>query len=79
MSDGKEEAKRIRYLPETEKLMRQFLKLETGTGNNSRFQRGHDFNFTFTQSQRDQVYHMMESGLSFDEAFDAVKHGTGTR
>lgn len=72
MSDGKEEAKRIRYLPETERLMRQFLKLETGLGNNSKYQRGHTFNFTFTQSQRDRVYQLMETGLSFDEAFDAV-------
>ena len=34
---SKEEARRIRYLPETERLMRQFLKLESGAGNKDAF------------------------------------------
>lgn len=34
---SKEEAKRIRYLPSTERLMRQFLKLESGLGNSDKF------------------------------------------
>lgn len=37
IDDPKSAAKKIRYLPSTERLMRQFLKLETGLGNSEAF------------------------------------------
>ena len=62
--------KYIRGLASTERLLRQFLKLETGLGKNEAYNRGHTFNFEWTQEQRDVVNKLMESGLSFEEAFD---------
>lgn len=73
--DPKAYAKYVRYLPETERLMRQFLKLESGAGNNSAYNRGYEFNFRFTQEQRDAVNALMANGLSFDEAFDEYMKG----
>ena len=63
-------AKYVRQLPSTEGLLRQFLRLETGLGNSKAYQRGHEFNFRFTQEQRDVVNKLMEYGMSFEEAFD---------
>lgn len=57
---------------EAEPLLRQFLKLETGLGHSPQYRRGWVFNFEFTQQQRDEVNRLMESGVSFDEAFDRV-------
>lgn len=65
-------AKYVRNLPSTERLLRQFLTVETGQGKNAAYNRGHDFSFKFTQEQRDAVYALMDSGKTFDEAFDAV-------
>lgn len=58
---------------EAEPLLRQFLKIETGLGNSPQYRRGWVFNFEFTQQQRDEVNRLMESGVSFDEAFDRVR------
>lgn len=69
-------AKYIRNLRSTDQLMRQFLKLESGLGNNPSYQRGHEFAFGFTQAQKDAVNELLISGMSFEEAFDKVKNGT---
>lgn len=67
-------AKYIRSLRSTEDLLRQFLKTETGLGKNAAYMRGHEFNFSFTQEQRDVVMKLMDDeGLSFEEAFDKYK------
>lgn len=66
-------AKYVRNLPSTERLLRQFLTVETGQGKNAAYARGHEFNFTFTQAERDQVFKLMEYGMSFEEAFDYWK------
>jgi len=74
--DPKAYAKYVRYLPETERLMRQFLKLESGAGNNSAYNRGYTFNFEFTQEQRDAVMKLMdEKQVTFGEAFDEYQKG----
>jgi hypothetical protein len=58
---------------EEEQQMRQFLKTETGMGNNSSYRRGYAFNFEFTDQQRAVVNKLMSDGMSFEEAFDLVK------
>ena len=56
--------------------MRQFLKLESGAGNSSAYNRGYAFNFEFTQEQRDAVMRLMdEKQVTFDEAFDEYQKG----
>ncbi len=70
--DGVSYAKYIRGLRSTDQLMRQFLKLETGLGNNSAYQRGHTFAFEFTEEQKAEVKRLMDEGMSFEEAFDRV-------
>jgi len=65
-------AKYVRQLPSTERLLRQFLTMETGQGKNAAYNRGHDFNFKFTQAQRDEAFRLMDAGKTFEEAFDAV-------
>ena len=70
MSD---EIKKLRNSREVEEGLRQFLKLESGLGNSSRFQRGWVFNFQFTDEQRGQVNALMEAGVSFEEALDRVR------
>ena len=64
--------KYIRNQRSTEDLLRQFLKLETGLGKSKAYERGHEFNFSWTQEQRDEVNKLMETGMSFEEAFDAI-------
>jgi hypothetical protein len=68
-----DDLKKLRNSREVEEGLRQFLKLESGLGNSSRFQRGWVFNFQFTDAQRAEVNAMMEAGVSFDEAFDRVR------
>jgi hypothetical protein len=73
--------KYIRGLRSTDQLMRQFLKLESGAGNSSAFQRGHVWNFEWcsedpTKAQPERVrrvQHLMRLGWAFDEAFDHVR------
>jgi hypothetical protein len=65
--------KYVRNLPSTERLLRQFLKMETGLGKNAAYNRGHEFNFQWTQEQRDVVNHLMTLGMTFEEAFDYHK------
>ncbi len=67
-----DDIKKIRYAPDTERMLRQFLKLETGLGKNEAYHRGHEFAFGFTQAQKDEVNKMMAEGMSFEEAFDVV-------
>jgi hypothetical protein len=74
MSD--DDLRKIRYSREVEENLRQFLKLESGLGNSSKFQRGWVYNFEFTQEQRDSVNALMAAGRTFDDAFDEVKRGT---
>ena len=70
--DPKAAAKKVRNTRQVEELLRQFLKLETGLGKNAAYNRGHTFNFEWSQEQRDVVNKLMETGMSFEEAFDAV-------
>lgn len=69
-------AKYIRYLPSTERLLRQFLKTETGLGSNSAYKRGWVFNYEFTQKQRDEVNSLMNEGDDFETAFNKVYSAT---
>lgn len=70
-TDGVAYAKYIRNQRSTETLLRQFLKLETGLGKSRAYERGHVFNFEWTQEQRDVVNKLMtDEGLTFEEAFD---------
>lgn len=62
-------AKYVRNLPSTERLLRQFLKVESSMDKKA-YNRGYTFNFEFTQGQRDKVNGLMAAGMSFDEAFD---------
>ena len=74
MDDPKEAAKKERYRPDTDKLMNQFLKMESGgLGRSREYRRGHEFNFEWPQSWRDAVFKLMEHGMTFDEAFDYWK------
>lgn len=68
--DPKSAAKKARAHPEVDGLLRQFLSVDGPKGNSKAYQRGHTFNFEFTQEQRDVVNKLMEYGMSFDEAFD---------
>ena len=78
--DGVAYAKYIRGLRSTETLMRQFLKLETGLGNNPAFIRGHTWNFEWCSEDPAkakpekvaEVRKLMDEGMSFEEAFDVV-------
>lgn len=70
--DPKAAAKKVRNTRQVEELLRQFLKLETGLGKNAAYNRGHTFNFEWSQEQRDVVNKLMETGMTFEEAFDAV-------
>ena len=70
--DPKYIAQQERRTIETERGLRQFLKLETGLGNSKAFQRGWVFAYEFTEEQRAMVNLGMEEGLSFEDAFDAV-------
>ena len=72
MDDPKAAAKKVRNSRQVEELLRQFLKIETGLGKNAAYNRGHAFNFEWTQEQRDVVNQLMETGMTFEEAFDAV-------
>jgi len=67
------DAKKIRQSAEVEGLLRQFTNHDGPKGNGRAYQRGHEFNFDFTQAERDQVLKLMEYGMSFDEAFDYWK------
>ena len=62
-------AKYVRNLPSTERLLRQFLKVESSM-NKRAYNRGYAFNFEMTQEQRDEVNKLMADGMTFDEAFD---------
>ena len=53
-------------------LLRQFMRVDGPKGNNQQYDRGYEFNFRFTQEQRDEVNFLMENmGMSFAEAFDS--------
>ena len=74
-------AKYVRQLPSTERLLRQFLKLETGLGKNAAYERGHTWNFEWCsedpkRSRPDlvkRVRDLMDQGMSFEEAFDETR------
>ena len=72
--DPKSAATKERYKPSTDRLMNQFLKMESGgLGRSKEYRRGHIFNFEWSQEQRDVVNRLMaEQGLTFEEAFDLV-------
>lgn len=69
----KDEAHNERKQPGVDKLLRQFLSVETGQGKSEAYRRGHTFNFEWSQQERDAVLKLMEAGKSFEEAFDERK------
>lgn len=69
----KDAARDERKLPGTERLLRQFLTLETGQGKSREYRRGYEFNFEWTDAARAEVMRLMDSGLSFETAFEQVK------
>lgn len=79
-NDGQSYAKYIRSLRSTDQLMRQFLKLETGLGNNPAYIRGHTWSFDWNSEDPKKaqpekvaaVKKLMDEGKTFEEAFDAV-------
>jgi len=71
--DPKAVAAEERKRPEVDRMLRQFLRLESGLGNSRGFQRGWVFAYEFTQEQKDRVNRLMEEGKSFEEAFDEVR------
>lgn len=80
MSD-EEDGRKIRYSPEVEKGMRQFLKLETGLGKSAKYRRGHIYSFEWCSEDpklarpdlvklvKDLMENVVDP-LSFDDAFD---------
>lgn len=72
--DPKSAAKKERYRTDTDRLMNQFLRMESGgLGRSKEYRRGHEFTFEWPQSWRDAVLKLMEYGMSFEEAFDYWK------
>lgn len=68
-------AKEERKQPGVERLLRQFLTVETGQGKSPEYRRGYEFNFEFSQEQRDCVLDLMSAfQLTFEGAFDYVKN-----
>lgn len=68
-------AKYIRNQRSTEQLLRQFLKLESGLGNNPAYSRGYTYAFQWPEEKKAEVNKLMSEGLSFEEAFDRVNAG----
>lgn len=69
-----DEAKAERKMPGVEKLLRQFLTVETGQGKSPAYRRGHEFAFEWPEDAKKLVNERMEQwGETFDQAFDAVK------
>lgn len=71
--DPKSAAKKARYRPDTDRLMRQFLKTEVGMGKNEAYLRGHEFAFEWSPEDKAAVAKLMEYGMTFEEAFDYQK------
>jgi len=67
------ELKAIRNSRETETMLRQFLRVDGPKGATGAYKRGWDWNFLFTQDDRDSVARLVESGLDFEQAFEQVK------
>lgn len=61
-----------RYNPEVERGLRQFIT-DGPKGATESYKRGWEFNFSFTDEQRNKVLELQELGMSFEEAFDKVK------
>lgn len=76
----KEAAAKERKRPEVDRLLRQFLKIETGLGNSPEFQRGWVWNFEWNSSDPKKakpdlvqaVKYGMDLGMDFETAFDCV-------
>lgn len=62
-----------RYNPGVEQGLRQFLNHDGPKGTNSNYKRGWEFNFSFTDEQRQEVLALKDAGMSFEDAFDQVK------
>lgn len=69
MSDPKELAKEARRYPETEKLLRQFLRLESGGYSSNAFKRGMDFHSWTQEEQEKFLKFKEENNLALDVAF----------
>lgn len=69
----KDVARDERKLAGVEKLLRQFLTVETGQGKSAAYRRGYEFSFEWSEEDRKKVLSRMDNqGESFDEAFAAV-------
>lgn len=61
----------IRGLRSTDQLMKQFCKVESSV-DKALYDRGYEFAFKMTDEQKREVLRLMDSGKTFEEAFDAV-------
>lgn len=69
----KDVARDERKQPGVERLLRQFLTVETGQGKSPEYRRGYEYNFEWTDAARAEVVRLMNDGLSFETAFEQVK------
>jgi len=69
----KDAAKEERKLPGTEKLLRQFLTVETGQGKSPEYRRGYEFGFNWHEDDKARVNELMAQGMSFESAFEHVR------
>lgn len=65
-----------RYNPGVEQGLRQFLNHDGPKGVTDTYKRGWEFNFSFTDDQRNEVLELLELGWTFEDAFDYVKKET---
>lgn len=70
-----DEVKSMRYTPEVEKGLRQFLTIETGQGKSQAYRRGHEYTFSWPEEKKQRVQALMAEGMSFEDAFDVVAGG----
>ena len=68
-----DEGRKARKEPGVEKLLRQFLTLESGMAQSAAFDRGYAFAFEFSPAAKEEVNKLMSEGVPFEDAFDAVK------
>lgn len=71
MDDTIDGRQAIRKDKKAQELLKQFLNVDGPKGNSKAYDRGYEFNFRFTQEQRDIVNWLMrEANITFEEAFD---------
>ena len=71
------ETKKIRYSREVESLLKQFQKWGEGgvQAGDASYRRRYAFAFELDEKTKAAIVKRMESGASFEEAFDAEREG----